>query len=285
LRWCWRLTLSALLLGRCRSWAPGDSDGTSGWRWPARPRSPCSDWSLLAFACLCSSFIEQRLHRSHWSPPIRNLALAAALPASPPSGAATKARMLLWVLMLSVWMLPPSPCSAASCPRDLRGARAGRHRPGRHRLSARSCCSPRTRSTRLLPPRADGRDLNPLLQDPGMVFHPPMLYMGYVGFAVAFAFAVAALLDGRFDAAWARWAAALDARWPGCFLTLGICLGQLLGLLRARLGRLVVLGSGRKRLLHALAGRHGPDALAGGDRKARHLQGLDRAAGDPRLLR
>ena len=49
------------------------------------------------------------------------------------------------------------------------------------------------------------RDLNPLLQDPGLVFHPPMLYMGYVGFSVAFAFAIAALLSGRLDAAWARW--------------------------------------------------------------------------------
>ena len=51
----------------------------------------------------------------------------------------------------------------------------------------------------------DGRDLNPLLQDPGLVFHPPMLYMGYVGMAVPFAFSIAALLNGRLDAAWARW--------------------------------------------------------------------------------
>ncbi len=57
---------------------------------------------------------------------------------------------------------------------------------------------------RLVPAAADGRDLNPLLQDPGMIFHPPMLYMGYVGFSVAFAFAVAALISGRLDATWAR---------------------------------------------------------------------------------
>ena len=49
---------------------------------------------------------------------------------------------------------------------------------------------------------AEGRDLNPLLQDPGLIIHPPVLYMGYVGFSVAFAFAVAALLSGRMDAAW-----------------------------------------------------------------------------------
>ena len=78
---------------------------------------------------------------------------------------------------------------------------------------------------RLLPPAVDGRDLNPLLQDPGMVFHPPMLYMGYVGFSVAFAFAIAALLGGKLDAAWARWSRPWTTlAW--CFLTLGIALGS-----------------------------------------------------------
>lgn len=72
---------------------------------------------------------------------------------------------------------------------------------------------------------ADGRDLNPLLQDPGLVFHPPMLYMGYVGLAVPFAFAIAALLNGRLDAAWARWSRPwATAAW--IFLTLGIALGS-----------------------------------------------------------
>src|SRR5688572_14039704 len=78
---------------------------------------------------------------------------------------------------------------------------------------------------RLLPAAADGRDLNPLLQDPGMVIHPPMLYMGYVGFSVAFAFAIAALLSGRLDATWARWSRPwTTAAW--CFLTIGIMLGS-----------------------------------------------------------
>jgi cytochrome c-type biogenesis protein CcmF len=78
---------------------------------------------------------------------------------------------------------------------------------------------------RLLPAAADGSDLNPLLQDPGLVIHPPMLYMGYVGFSVAFAFAVAALLSGQLDAAWARWSRPWTiAAW--CFLTLGIALGS-----------------------------------------------------------
>jgi cytochrome c-type biogenesis protein CcmF len=79
--------------------------------------------------------------------------------------------------------------------------------------------------TRLFPSPADGRDLNPLLQDPGMVIHPPMLYMGYVGFSVAFSFAVAALLSGRLDAAWARWSRPwTTTAWA--FLTLGIALGS-----------------------------------------------------------
>jgi cytochrome c-type biogenesis protein CcmF len=78
---------------------------------------------------------------------------------------------------------------------------------------------------RLLPAATDGQDLNPLLQDPGMVIHPPMLYMGYVGFVVAFAFAIAALLAGRLDAAWARWSRPwTTVAW--CFLTFGIALGS-----------------------------------------------------------
>ena len=78
---------------------------------------------------------------------------------------------------------------------------------------------------RLLPAAQDGRSLNPLLQDPGLVFHPPMLYMGYVGFSVAFAFAIASLLSGRLDAALARWSRPwTTAAWV--FLTLGIALGS-----------------------------------------------------------
>ncbi|MDP2143865.1 MAG: heme lyase CcmF/NrfE family subunit [Gallionella sp.] len=78
---------------------------------------------------------------------------------------------------------------------------------------------------RLLPAAADGRDLNPLLQDPGLVIHPPMLYMGYVGFSVAFAFAIAALLGGRLDATWARWSRPwTTVAWV--FMTLGIALGS-----------------------------------------------------------
>ena len=78
---------------------------------------------------------------------------------------------------------------------------------------------------RQFPGPAEGSDLNPLLQDWGMIIHPPMLYMGYVGFAVAFSFAVAALLSGRLDAAWARWSRPwATVAWA--FLTLGVALGS-----------------------------------------------------------
>ena len=78
---------------------------------------------------------------------------------------------------------------------------------------------------RLLPAAAEGQDLNPLLQDPGMIIHPPMLYLGYVGFMVPFAFAIAALLDGRLDARWLRWTRPwTNVAWA--FLTAGIALGS-----------------------------------------------------------
>ncbi len=78
---------------------------------------------------------------------------------------------------------------------------------------------------RLLPAPLEGHDLNPLLQDPGLIIHPPMLYLGYVGFAVPFAFAIAALLEGRVDARWLRWTRPwTNVAWG--FLTLGIALGS-----------------------------------------------------------
>ena len=78
---------------------------------------------------------------------------------------------------------------------------------------------------RLLPAALDGRDLNPLLQDPGLVIHPPMLYMGYVGFSVAFAFAISALLGGKLDSTWARWSRPwTTVAWV--FMTCGIALGS-----------------------------------------------------------
>jgi cytochrome c-type biogenesis protein CcmF len=131
--------------------------------------------------------------------------------------------LLLWCLMLGVWMTAVSLFSA-HLPEEMTARVLG----VMGLISAGFLAFMLFTSNpfdRLFPAPADGRDLNPLLQDPGMVIHPPMLYMGYVGFSVAFAFAVAALLSGRLDAAWARWSRPwTTVAWA--FLTLGIALGS-----------------------------------------------------------
>jgi cytochrome c-type biogenesis protein CcmF len=131
--------------------------------------------------------------------------------------------LLLWCLMLGVWMTAVALFSA-HLPEEM----AARVLGVMGLVSAGFLAFLLFTSNpfdRLFPAPADGKDLNPLLQDPGMVIHPPMLYMGYVGFSVAFAFAVAALLSGRLDAAWARWSRPwTTVAW--CFLTLGIALGS-----------------------------------------------------------
>jgi cytochrome c-type biogenesis protein CcmF len=131
--------------------------------------------------------------------------------------------LLLWCLMLGVWMLAVSVFSA-HLPEDM----AARVLGVMGLVSAGFLAFMLFTSNpfdRLFPAPPDGRDLNPLLQDPGMVLHPPMLYMGYVGFSVAFAFAVAALLSGRLDAAWARWSRPwTTVAWV--FLTIGVALGS-----------------------------------------------------------
>jgi cytochrome c-type biogenesis protein CcmF len=131
--------------------------------------------------------------------------------------------LLLWVLMLSVWMVAVLVFSR-SLPEEMVARILGVM--GAISVGFLSFMLLTSNPfERLLPAAPDGRDLNPLLQDPGMVFHPPMLYMGYVGFSVAFAFAIAALLDGRLDATWARWSRPwTTAAW--IFLTLGIALGS-----------------------------------------------------------
>ncbi len=131
--------------------------------------------------------------------------------------------LLLWVMMLCVWMLAVSEFSKslpqAVVARTL--AVMGMITFG-FLLFMLATSNP---FDRLLPMAIDGQDLNPLLQDPGMVIHPPMLYMGYVGFSVAFAFSIAALLGGQLDAQWARWTRPwTTAAWV-C-LTIGIMLGS-----------------------------------------------------------
>ena len=131
--------------------------------------------------------------------------------------------ILLWTLMLATWT-----CAVAVFSRHLPERVVARVIGVMGLVSAGFLLFMLLTSNpfeRLLPAAEEGRDLNPLLQDPGMVIHPPMLYMGYVGFSVAFAFALAALMEGRLDAAWARWSRPwTTAAW--CFLTVGIALGS-----------------------------------------------------------
>ncbi|HYL25720.1 MAG TPA: heme lyase CcmF/NrfE family subunit [Burkholderiales bacterium] len=131
--------------------------------------------------------------------------------------------LLLWTLMLGVWMTAVSLFSG-----HLPEAMTARVLGVMGIISAGFLAFMLFTSNpfdRQFPPALDGHDLNPLLQDPGMVVHPPMLYMGYVGFSVAYAFAVAALLSGKLDVAWARWSRPwTTVAWM--FLTLGIALGS-----------------------------------------------------------
>ena len=131
--------------------------------------------------------------------------------------------ILLWLLMLTFWALAVATFSR-HLPAKVVGAHPRRDGPALVRLPALSAATSNP-FDRLIPRRAEGRDLNPLLQDPGMVIHPPMLYMGYVGLSVAFSFAVAALIGGNLDATWARWTRPwTTAAW--IFLTIGIALGS-----------------------------------------------------------
>jgi cytochrome c-type biogenesis protein CcmF len=131
--------------------------------------------------------------------------------------------LLLWVFILSIWMVAVSFFST-HLPEAMRARILG----VMGLVSVGFLLFMLTVSNpfeRLIPAALDGRDLNPLLQDPGMVIHPPMLYMGYVGFSVAFAFAIAALLGGTLDAAWARWSRPwTTVAW--CFLTVGVAMGS-----------------------------------------------------------
>jgi cytochrome c-type biogenesis protein CcmF len=176
---------------------------------------------LLAFGCLGYSFITNDFSvlnvatNSNSQLPL-HYRLAA-------TWGSHEGSLLLWTFMLTLWMVAVTLFS--------------RHLPDE--IVARVLAVMATISVgfllfmlltsnpfqRLIPPAPDGRDLNPLLQDPAMVAHPPMLYMGYVGMSVVFAFAIAALIGGRLDATWARWSRPWTTiAWM--FLTCGIALGS-----------------------------------------------------------
>ena len=200
----------------------GAHSGRYGWIVLARPAAQASFLAmLLSFVCLTWSFyandfsVQYVAQHSNTDLPTP-YRLAAVW-------GGHEGSLLLWVLMLSGWTV-----AVAQFSRTLDEAMVARVLGVLGLVMVGLLLFVLFTSnpfTRLLPAAENGRDLNPLLQDPGLIFHPPMLYMGYVGFAVAFAFAIAALLSGRLDAAWARWSRPWTiAAWV--FLTLGIALGS-----------------------------------------------------------
>jgi cytochrome c-type biogenesis protein CcmF len=175
----------------------------------------------IAFACLAYSFLTndfsvENVARNSFSQLPEVYRLTA-------TWGSHEGSLLLWVLILGFWSTAVSVFSR-HLPEDM----AARVIGVMGLISVGFLAFLLTTSNpfeRLLPAAMDGNDMNPLLQDWGMIIHPPMLYMGYVGFAVAFAFAIAALLSGKMDVAWARWSRPwTTVAWA--FLTFGIMLGS-----------------------------------------------------------
>ena len=199
----------ALLVGLVLGTFPiiGASKGNAVWMQLAKPAARVQFVLIgFAFVCLAYSFatkdysVAYVAQNSNSKLPIE-FRIAAVW-------GGHEGSLLLWALILSVWTVAVSFFSK-HIPDDTRArilAVMGLISVG-FLLFMLAVSNP---FERLIPAALDGRDLNPLLQDPGMIFHPPMLYMGYVGFSVAFAFSIAALLGGQLDAAWARLVTPLD---------------------------------------------------------------------------
>src|SRR5262252_174315 len=214
----------ALLLAAIQGALPiaGAARGVTEWMALARPAARGQSlFVAIAFACLATSFLTNDFSvlnvatNSNSELPL-HYRLAA-------TWGSHEGSLLLWTLMLGGWSFAVSLFS-----RNLPPALLARVISVMGLVSVGFLLFLLFTSNpfeRLVPPAAEGRDLNPLLQDPGMVFHPPLLYMGYVGFSVAFSFAIAALLGGRLDATWARWVRPWTLlAWM--FLTLGIAMGS-----------------------------------------------------------
>ena len=214
----------ALIVALAQSFFPllGASRQNLGWMALARPAAQAQALLVaFAFGCLTYAFVANDFSVAYVAMH-SNTALPLHYRIAGVWGG-HEGSLLLWALMLGVWMTAVSLFST-HLPEEIVARVLG----VMGLVSAGFLAFLLFTSNpfdRLLPPAADGRDLNPLLQDPGMVLHPPMLYMGYVGFSVAFAFAVAALLSGRLDATWARWSRPwTTVAWA--FLTVGIALGS-----------------------------------------------------------
>jgi len=200
----------------------GAARGRTEWMALARPAAQVQCLLvMLAFGCLTAAFVQNDFSVLYVASN-SNSALPLIYRLTAVWGG-HEGSLLLWMLMLSGWTVAVAMFSAhlplAFVARIL--AVMGLVAVG-FLLFTLITSNP---FERLLPAAPDGRDLNPLLQDPGMVIHPPMLYMGYVGFSVAFAFAIAALIGGNLDSSWARWTRPWTlAAWA--FLTIGIALGS-----------------------------------------------------------
>jgi len=214
----------ALLLALIQGFLPiiGAARGIPAWVALARPMAQGQFvFVAIAFACLIYSFINNDFSVLNVASNSNSkLPLGYRIAAS---WGSHEGSLLLWVLMLAFWTVAVSVFS-----RHLPDAMVARVLGVMGLVSVGFLLFMLLTSNpfdRLLPAAMDGRDLNPLLQDIGMIIHPPMLYMGYVGFSVAFAFAIAALLSGQLDATWARWSRPWTTiAWV--FLTLGIMLGS-----------------------------------------------------------
>ena len=210
----------ALLLGTLP--LMGAQRGRTDWMQLARPAAyALFVLVVIAFACLVASFVRHDFSVLYVATN-SNTALPLQYRIAGVWGG-HEGSLLLWVVMLCVWMVAvarysqhlPLPVLARIL------AVMGLIAVG-FLLFMLLTSNP---FDRLFPVPPDGRDLNPLLQDMGMVTHPPLLYMGYVGFSVAFAFAIAALIGGDLDATWARWTRPwTTVAWM--FLTIGIALGS-----------------------------------------------------------
>ncbi|MBK9244266.1 MAG: heme lyase CcmF/NrfE family subunit [Burkholderiales bacterium] len=214
----------ALLLALAQGTLPiiGAHRGVAEWMALARPAAQAQfAFVLFAWCCLVASFVADDFSVINVAQNGNTLLPLQYKIAA--SWGSHEGSLLLWVLMLSGWGV-----AVAAFSRHLPQEMVARVLGVMGMVAVGFILFMLVTSDpfdRMFPPAAEGRDLNPLLQDPGMVFHPPLLYMGYVGFSVAYAFAVAALLGGRMDAAWARWSRPwTTVAW--CFLTLGIMLGS-----------------------------------------------------------
>ena len=193
------------------------------WMALARPSALASALLvMLAFACLTAAFVQNDFSLVYVAGHSNTLLPLPYRVAAVWGG--HEGSLLLWLLMLVLWTL-----AVALFSHSLPPAMVARVIGVLGLISAGFLLFILTTSNpfeRLLPGASEGRDLTPMLQDPGLIIHPPMLYMGYVGFSVAYAFAVSALLSGQLDSIWARWSRPWTlAAWS--FLTLGIALGSL----------------------------------------------------------